>query len=147
MRPHLLILWFAVLSVSGIAFPARADLVVVAHPKSGIEQLTRDEVANIFLGRYRRLSSGVTAEPLDLPAASDARAVFYRQLVGKSLPEINAYWARLVFSGKTRPPEVAADADEALRLVMARPGVLAYVERKKAEKADKGVIIVFKVEE
>lgn len=121
---------------------ARAELVLVTSPQSGIERLTQDEVVNIYLGRYRRLASGLAAEPLDHPVDSDARARFYRRLVGKSLAEINAYWARLVFSGKTRPPQVVANPDSMLRIVATQPGTLAYVERAQA---DARVKIVFEL--
>jgi hypothetical protein len=120
----------------------RAELVVIAHPKSGIDKLSREEVTNIYLGRYRRLSSGLTAEPLDLQGEVESKVRFYRSLVGKSLAEINAYWARLVFSGKTRPPQVVATVEEALQYVASHPGAMAYVERSKA---DKRVSIVFEM--
>jgi hypothetical protein len=123
---------------------AAADLVVVANPKSGIERLSQDEVINIYLGRYRRLASGITAEPVDLPGDAEQKLRFYRRLVGKTLAEINAYWARLVFSGRTRPPQIAENAEAALDFVAARPGALAYVERTQV---DKRVRIVFELGE
>ena len=119
---------------------ARADLVLVANPQSGIERLTQDEVVNIYLGRYRRLTSGIVAEPVDLADESELRARFYRSLVNKSLAEINAYWARLVFSGKTRPPQPVGNVEAALQYVSAKPGGLAYLERSQA---DRRVRIVF----
>jgi len=125
-----------------LAAPAHAELVLVANPQSGIERLSQDEVINIYLGRYRRLTSGVVAEPIDQPVDAEARARFYRRLVNKSLAEINAYWARLVFSGKTRPPLVAESVDSMLRLVATQPGALAYVERSQA---DARVKIVFEL--
>src|SRR5512146_3193205 len=92
---------FAILCLAcllALAPAARAgDLVVVVNPKSGVHQLSRDEVINIFLGRYRQLPGGIAAEPLDLPAGVADRALFYERLVGKDQAEINAYWARLVF--------------------------------------------------
>lgn len=137
MRKFLLLLCLCFISPL-----AAADLVVVAHSKSGVERLTRDEVTNIFLGRYRRLASGLTAEPVEMQGDAEIKAQFYRRLVGKSLAEINAYWARLVFSGKTRPPLALASAEEALHYVLAHPGALAYVERGKA---DRRVSIVFEL--
>lgn len=122
--------------------PAHADLVVVAHPQSGIERLTQDEVVNIYLGRYRRLASGLVAEPLDLPVDSELRSRFYRGLVNKSPAEINAYWARLVFSGKTRPPQVVDTVDDALRLVATYPQALAYIQRSRV---DARVKVVFEL--
>jgi hypothetical protein len=121
---------------------ARADIVVVAHPQSGIERLTREDIVNIYLGRYRRLPSGETAEPIDIQGDNDIKAKFYRGLVGKSLAEINAYWARLVFSGKTRPPLILPTVEEVLRLVARYPGALAYVDRSKV---DGRVMIVFEM--
>lgn len=121
---------------------AHAELVVVAHPKSGIERLSHDEVVNIFLGRYRRLASGVTAEPVDMAGDAESRVLFYRKLVGKSLAEISSYWARLVFSGKTQPPRTVAHVEEALSVVAARPGALAYIERAKV---DKRVVVVYEL--
>lgn len=125
-----------------LSSPAHAELVLVANPQSGIERLTQDEVINIYLGRYRRLTSGVLAEPIDQPVDAEARTRFYRRLVNKSLAEINAYWARLVFSGKTRPPQVVESVDSMLRLVATQPGALAYVERAQA---DARVKIVFEL--
>lgn len=125
------------------AVPATAaEWVLVANPKAGIARLSLDEVINIYLGRYRRLASGITAEPLDQPADSVLRARFYRRLVDKSLPEIQAYWARLLFSGQTQPPRVAASSDEALQFVAGHPGALVYVERSKV---DGRVVVVFEL--
>jgi hypothetical protein len=128
-----------------LAWPAWAsDWVLVANSKAGITQLSQDDVIHIYLGRYRRLDSGVTAEPVDQPADSPLKASFYRQLVGTSLPEINAYWARLVFSGKTQPPRTASSSEEALKFVSSHPGALAYVQRSKV---DGRVVVVFEMED
>jgi ABC-type phosphate transport system substrate-binding protein len=137
---HLLVLLLAIAALPVTA----ADWVLVANPKAGIARLSQDEVADIFLGRYRRLASGVTAEPIDQPADSALRARFYRNLVDKNPAEINAYWARLVFSGNTHPPRVVANSDEALQWVARRPGALGYVERSKV---DARVMVVFETTE
>ncbi|MDP2809599.1 MAG: hypothetical protein Q8O34_05575 [Rhodocyclaceae bacterium] len=123
---------------------AADDLVVVANPSSGVEKLTRDEVINIFLGRHRQLPSGIAAMPLDLPASSPDKALFYRKLVGKDLAEINAYWARLVFSGRTRPPRQTQNAEEMMSLVNDNRGAVGYVGRPDAGPRAK---IVFELEQ
>ena len=138
------LLLLTLLLAAPVLSTAAADWVLIAHPKANIGRLSRDEVTNIYLGRYRRLASGVTAEPIDQPVDSVLRVSFYRQLVDKNQAEINAYWARLVFSGKTRPPRVAASNEEALQLVSLHPGALAYVEKAKV---DSRVIIVYEFTE
>ncbi|CAK0742630.1 hypothetical protein CCP3SC15_1200008 [Gammaproteobacteria bacterium] len=81
--------------------------MVIVNPESGVEMLSREEVINIFLGRYRKLPSGIMAQPID-QADQTGKALFYKLLVGKELSEINSYWARLIFSGKTKPPPTGA---------------------------------------
>ncbi len=131
------------LLLTAAALPAAAaDWVLVANPKAGIGRLSREEVTNIYLGRYRRFASGIAADPIDQPANSLLRTRFYRQLVDKSQAEINAYWARLVFSGKTLPPRIASDSEVALQWVSRQAGALAYVERNQV---DSRVIIVFEM--
>ncbi|CAK0750333.1 conserved hypothetical protein [Gammaproteobacteria bacterium] len=106
---------------------AEGKIVVVINSKNDINSLTRDEVINIFLGRYRQFPSGMIAQPID-QEDQNKKSLFYKKLVGKELSEINSYWARLVFSGKTRPPRQARDIDELLVLVNTLPGAVAYVE-------------------
>lgn len=127
------------------SLPAHAvDLVLVANPSAGIARLGHDEVVNIYMGRYRRLPSGQTAEPLDMPGNSEVRSLFYRRLVDKSSAEINAYWSRLVFSGSTKPPQAITSPDAALRYVATHPNALAYIERSLL---DARVAVVFELKE
>jgi len=106
-----------------------ASIVVIVNPASGIEKLSRDEVIDIFLGRYRKLPTGRVAMPIDISNPNDERALFYKLLVSKSPAEISSYWARLVFSGKTSPPFQVPDARTAVELVESNPNAIAYVDR------------------
>lgn len=115
------------------AASAMADLVVVVNAESGVERLDRDEVINIFLGRYRVFPSGFAALPIDQPANLPLKARFYRKLVNKDLDEINAYWARLVFSGKTSPPRQAASPAEVMAWLAANRGAIGYIERSMVD--------------
>lgn len=136
MRPGPLLLLLA-----GLA--ARAgDLVVVVNAASGVERLTREEVVSLFLGRARRLPSGITALPIDQAGDSPERARFYRALVGKDVADINAYWARLLFSGQASPPRQAESTAELLEIIRNNKGALGYVDRARV---DRRVRIVFEV--
>ena len=127
-----MLLRLAVLLASLLPFMASAEsIVVVVNPASGVETLSRNEVINIFLGSFRQLPSGIVAMPIDLPQAHQARAEFYRRLVGKNPAEINTYWARLIFSGKTRPPIQAERFEDAVSLVQGSVAAITYLERSK----------------
>lgn len=116
-----------VMSAMGADQPS--SIVVVVNPQSGVAQLSKNEVIDIFLGRYRKLPSGKMALPIDVAEAASERARFYQLLVKKSPSEMSSYWARLVFSGQTSPPFQVPDANTALELVQSSPNAIAYVDR------------------
>jgi ABC-type phosphate transport system substrate-binding protein len=126
-KKHLLA--FLLLLCTG--FANAADLVVIVNQKNTINKLTRDEVVDIFLGRNRQLSSGVTALPLDLPSSVAEREQFYSRLTGKSMNEINTYWARLIFSGRASPPTLMRSQEESIKMVLDNRNAVGYVERSK----------------
>jgi ABC-type phosphate transport system substrate-binding protein len=105
------------------------NLVVIVNPTSGIDQLTRSQVIDIFLGRYRKLPSGAVAIPIDLRVDASERKEFYILLVGKDLAQMSSYWARLVFSGQAAPPFPVPNARTALDLVATNPNAIAYLDR------------------
>ncbi|MFA7279635.1 MAG: hypothetical protein WC100_06030 [Sterolibacterium sp.] len=119
---------------------AAAELVVITNPKTGISSMTREEVVNIFLGRFRQFPSGLSAQPADLPAAQPEKALFYRLLVNKDLAEINSYWARLIFSGRTVPPRQTLNNEDLLSFIGKTPGAIGYVEKTKVDSRVKVVL-------
>lgn len=116
---------------------AANDLVVITNPGSGVEKLTRDEAVNIFMGRYKKLPSGMAALPVD---ENGEKAAFYRALVGKELPEVQSYWARLVFSGQGSPPRQLENADEVIETVLNNKGAIGYIDKKKVNSHVKVVL-------
>lgn len=136
-RPRL----FISLLLAALEAHGAAELVVVANAGSGVASLTREQVVNIFLGRFRQLPNGMTALPVDQPVDDARRAEFYRRLVGKNPAEIRAYWARLVFSGKTSPPHQAATQQEALQWLAQHPGAVGYLA---SDSLQPSLTVVFK---
>lgn len=117
----------------------RQDLVVIVNPASDISALTRDQVIDIYMGRFRQLPSGATAQPIDLANTAE-RQLFYERLIHWTLAEVGSYWARLVFSGQASPPYRAPDERAAVELVAHNPGAIAYVERSQVTRRVKVVL-------
>jgi hypothetical protein len=118
---------------------AASDFVVIANMNSGVDKMSKNEVINVYMGRNRKLASGITALPLDLENPITEKANFYSVMVNKELSEISSYWARLVFSGQGSPPIQMMSQDEAIDMVINRKGAIAYVDRKKIDKRVKVV--------
>lgn len=113
----------------GATSPALAELVVIVNAGNNVERLSREEVINIFMGRYRKLPDGTSVQALDNKGATSDRQDFYKKLLNKSLAEINAYWARLIFSGRTSPPIGLDSSGQILERVARDQGAIGYVER------------------
>ena len=104
---------------------AAEELVLIVHRDSGISTLSREQASHLFLGRVKMLPSGGRANVVEV---EPLRASFYRRLLGREIAEINAYWARLKFSGRTQPPRRVPDAAAAMALVASDPSAIAFVE-------------------
>jgi ABC-type phosphate transport system substrate-binding protein len=128
MQRLLHILLVTALSLGIAAANEPGHIVVIVNPASGVDHLTRNEVIDIFLGRYRKLPSGRAALPIDVAESSIERARFYQLLVKKSPADMSSYWARLVFSGQTSPPFQVPDTKTAVELVQSNPNAIAYVD-------------------
>ncbi|MDE2428301.1 MAG: hypothetical protein KGM99_06200 [Burkholderiales bacterium] len=126
----LLIFFNLILLLPGVV---SADLVVIANLKCGVEKLSKDEVTNLYMGRDKKLASGITAIPVDLLNPLTEKAQFYKLFTGKDLQDINSYRARLMFSGQAMPPIQAASMDEVLEIVSVNTGAIGYIDRKKLD--------------
>jgi len=116
------------MAMLGATALAAGEPVVIVNLQSGVEKLSRDEVTNLFMGRQKRLPSGIVALPVEQAQPVATRARFYLLLVKKDLPDINAYWARLFFSGQAQPPRQVNSAAEVLELVAGNKGAIGVVD-------------------
>ena len=139
MKRLALLMIFATVAAGAADAAEKAGLVVIVNPASGVDRLSREEVIDIFLGRYRKLPSGRAALPIDIETGNE-RTMFYQLLVKKSPAEISSYWARLVFSGQKSPPFQVADVSTAVELVQSNPNAIAYVDRASVNSRVKVVL-------
>lgn len=110
-----------------------ADLVVIANPATA-SPLTRDQVADIFLGKSQALV------PIDQPESSTTYAEFYRKATGRDIAQVKATWARLVFSGKAQAPKQASDSAAVRKAVAADPKAVGYIEKSAVDSSVKVVL-------
>lgn len=125
MRGRLLAL---LLIISCLSQAARADIVVVVHPESPLQQLSQQEVSDLYLGRIRSIQGSERLLVLDQPRDSELRSRFFLALNGMSLRSVNAYWARLQFSGVSQPPLPLPDSQAVIKLVHHNRLAIGYVE-------------------
>lgn len=115
------------------ALPAAAEVVVVVSANSPITKLSNNEIADVFLGKLTRLPGGVSVQPLDQAEGSATRAAFYLKFTGKSPAQVKAFWSKVIFTGRGRPPRALANDAEVLRAVRENPGAIGYIERASVD--------------
>ncbi|MBN1625978.1 MAG: hypothetical protein JW944_05590 [Deltaproteobacteria bacterium] len=106
--------------------------------------MEKNEVIDLYMGRYIIFPNGVSALPIDQPVDSEIRDKFYKLLTGKTVAQVNAYWARLIFTGRATPPRVIPDVESTLRVVRENKDAIAYLNRKDV---DDTVKVVFSLDQ
>ncbi|TXH65503.1 MAG: hypothetical protein E6Q86_01170 [Tolumonas sp.] len=109
------------------AYSGQAEIWVVVHPSNPTKSMSKSEVSALYLGRYQAFKDGSFALPFDQNADGEFRKEFYQQLTGKSVSFINAYWARILFTGRATPPRQVEDNDAVIDVVKKNPSAIGYV--------------------
>lgn len=116
-----------------VASEIRAEIAVIANARNRMDALTTQQVQDMFLGRTRNFPDGKSALPID--QSSPLRAEFYETLTARPIEQIDAYWARILFSGQAIPPQRVANDQEMLRAVRAREDAIGYIDPANVDKS------------
>lgn len=120
---------------------------VIVSSQSEITSLNRKQVMGLFLGRSRNFPNGVNAKAFDHEVGSDLRARFFEHLTGKSISDIDAYWARLRYSGRASPPKVIKNMAGIIKEVSQNQHAIAYVQGQNiADLMQQNIVVVHTVD-
>jgi ABC-type phosphate transport system substrate-binding protein len=106
-----------------------ADVVAVISAKSPVNVLSKNQVADIFLGRLSRFPDGSQAVPIDQAEGAVARDEFYNSFTGKSAAQLKAHWSKIIFTGRGQPPKAVANSAEIKTLLAQSPNAIGYIDR------------------
>jgi ABC-type phosphate transport system substrate-binding protein len=115
--------------------------VVVVSAKSPITSLRADQVANIFLGKTAVYPTGDAAVPLDMHEDAAVRQEFYAKVARQPPALLKAYWSKLLFTGKGRPPKEMASAEAVKKIVADDPRFIGYIDRSAVDSSVKVVLV------
>lgn len=107
-----------------------ADIVVIINPANQIESLTKRQVIDLYMGRSSHFPNGIRPLRFDQPTNSETRAHFYHQLTHMNLASINAYWARLIFTGRASAPQALSSNEEMLEIVENNQYAIGYIDKR-----------------
>lgn len=119
----LILLFFLSINVETLA----NNLVIIVNKDHAVDTLNKKQVIDIYMGRQAALSKELQVKPIDLESTLDIKREFYQKLVNQDLRKINAYWARLLFSARAKPPMKAESIEDAVNTVSKSVDKIAYV--------------------
>ena len=120
---------------------AKAGVAVITHP--GVKEigLSKNKLAQIYLGKIKNYSNGRTIKAADLSSGS-ARDKFYKAVVKKSESAVKRHWSKLKFTGKGKPPKEFSDERDLVKWVATTEGAIGYIDGKYLNKSVKVVLII-----
>jgi ABC-type phosphate transport system substrate-binding protein len=112
---------------------AGGDVLTVVSAKSVITTLSKDQVAEIFLGKTSRFPDGTQAVPIDQTEASSVREEFYNKVTGKSQAQLKAHWSKIIFTGRGQPPKIASSSAEVKKRLAEDAFAIGYIDEKDVD--------------
>lgn len=110
-----------------------AEVVAVVSAKSPIAQLSRNQIADIFMGKLNRFPNGEQAAPIDQPEDSPAREAFYQRYAGRTPAQLKAHWAKIIFTGRGQPPVTVTDDAAVKKRLAADPNAIGYIDSTRVD--------------
>ena len=117
------------------ASSASGELAIIVNNSNTIQEVSVEDVASIFLGKTRQLPDGTKVIPLDQLERHDLKEEFYSKVVKKTLPQLNSYWSRLIFTGRGQPPFAVSGDSEVLEFIASNPNMIGYVDVESLQSA------------
>ncbi|MFM9436745.1 ABC-type phosphate transport system substrate-binding protein [Janthinobacterium sp. CG_23.3] len=118
------------------AVPARAELVLVVNPKNPATKMFPSQAAQFFLG------GSVLFTPIEQAEGSAIRAEFYKKVLEKEPSQVQAVWAKLIFTGKGKAPKEYKSSADVKKAVGENVNAIAYIEKAAVDDSVKVVATV-----
>jgi ABC-type phosphate transport system substrate-binding protein len=134
MRTILLLLFIAILPASALA-----EIVIIVNANNKLKKIELSNLQDIYMGKMQAFADESMALPID---QAKLRVEFYEKLTQRPIEQINAYWARIMFSGEASPPRIMSDDASVISTVKENPGAIGYVSKESVSKGVKTLLIL-----
>ena len=121
---------------------SRADVAVIVHPDNPIGSITETYISRIFLGKTESFPDKGKATPIEHKEGSSLKKAFHTGVTRKNPNQLNAYWSRLIFTGKGTPPKVVRNDKKVKSLVSSNTDYIGYID---SANVDGSIKVVFTV--
>jgi len=134
-------LWLLFMGFTSLS-TAQADIAVVVNANSPILSMTKTQIADLYLGRTRTFPNGDVALIFDHQDRNPLRERFFLALTGLPQQRIDAYWARLTFSGRVLPPRSLTDENAMLEALRKSSAAIGYIRSPHAHDNVRVILVL-----
>lgn len=107
--------------------PAVPAFRVIVNANNVLSNVDRALLQDAFLKKRTRWPNDTVIRPVDLVSSSSVRRDFTKDVLGRSVAAVRAYWQQRIFSGSDiPPPEVDSEAG-VVDYVRKHEGAVGYV--------------------
>jgi len=122
-----MLLWGAALAVGSLlAEESGGDTYVVINSGAGVQSLSTEDTANVFLGNKRHWSDGSRVK-LAVLRPPELQKDFLEVVTGRSPNQYWSHWRNIVFSGRGFMPKVFDTEEELLTYVAREKGAVGQI--------------------
>jgi ABC-type phosphate transport system substrate-binding protein len=124
----LVLLWTDASSTQVSAF------VLIVNKANPVKTLPITEVRRIFMKQSRMWPHGEPAVPVDWDSTHYLRSVFSKDVLSRSVREMQEYWVQQSMTQGLTPPSTQRSARAVLRFVASVPGAISYVPPSEVDE-------------
>lgn len=136
IKKSIYILLFVFLSLS-----IKAQIAVIANKSVPVNQLTKQQLLDIYSGEIRSWNNGDPIFVFDLRTDLEIRDDFY-QLIGRSSSRMKSIWMKKLLSGEGEPPKEIDSQDALILKIENSAGAIGFISSSKVTQKVKVIKII-----
>jgi len=108
--------------------------VVIVNNANPVASLSTTELRRIFMKQSRMWPNGEPMVPVDWDSTHYLRAIFSKDVLLRSVREMQEYWVQQSMTQGLTPPSTQRSARAVLRFVASVPGAISYVPPSEVDE-------------
>lgn len=121
------ILLISLLSLGNFSH-AQADVILITSPDFSVNSIPLHKLKKLWLGTVKKIPGVGRTYIVDRNLSSAVAATFYLAVTHKTPDQVNAYWAKLQFIGKSYPPKRLSTDIAVMKWVKEAANRIGYID-------------------
>ena len=115
---------------------------IVVSANSKIQSIEEEDVARLYLGRSSNIN-GIDVTPIDFKDEVSLAQEFRQKVLKKNPLQYKQYWARVLFTGKGKPPTANIENPEGMLATIGKnDSMMGYTNQTNLPKDIKIVLVI-----